>query len=378
MTDAKQMGKPPPRDSRSVNKRQLVMLGPDPRAQGGMASVIRTYREGGLFDRWSVVFLSTTAEGSSIHKLAIATRTLLKLLGMLIGGQVAAVHIHVAQRRSFVRKALYFGCCVLARRPVIFHIHGSQFDSYYEHSSSPLTRWLIKAVLDRSRFVAVLSDSWQRWVITVTRNRNVTKIPNPIVVAEAMTERTSAQSARTMLFLGRLGQRKGIYDLLDAVKRLTARHPQLVLLCAGDGETVEVKRRAQQLGIASHVRVLGWVSGNEKEQLFAQSSICVLPSYGEGLPVALLEAMAAGLPIVASDVGGIPEAVADGVEGLLIKAGDVAALDAALDRLLADAQLRERMGGAARSKVLKSFAAERVFGQLGEMYQTLGVSPRHP
>ena len=131
--------------------------------------------------------------------------------------------------------------------------------------------------------------------------------------------------------------------------------------------------RAEELGIADHVELLGWVRGEDKERLLATAVLYVLPSYNEGLPVSVLEAMAAGLPILTTPVGGIPEAVTDGVEGFLVEPGDVRTLADRLERLLADADLARRMGVAARHKVEAAFSANAVVPQLEAMYAAMGL-----
>jgi len=175
------------------------------------------------------------------------------------------------------------------------------------------------------------------------------------------------------LFLGRLGQRKGSYDLLNAAALIAATRPDLRLMMGGDGELEGVRERAAELGIADKVDLLGWVRGEEKERLLGDAVLYALPSYNEGLPVSVLEAMAAGLPILGTPVGGIPEALTDGVEGFLVEPGDVPALADRLERLLGDPKLARRMGEAARRKVEAAFSADAVVPQVEAMYVGMGL-----
>jgi glycosyltransferase involved in cell wall biosynthesis len=133
----------------------------------------------------------------------------------------------------------------------------------------------------------------------------------------------------------------------------------------------EVAAAAERLGIGARVEVLGWVVGDQKRRLLESATVYVLPSYNEGLPMGILEALSCGLPVVASDVGGIPDAVTDGVEGFVVPAGDVAALGGALRKLLSDSDLRRRCSGAAIEKARTSFATGAVIPQLGAIYQRL-------
>jgi len=174
-----------------------------------------------------------------------------------------------------------------------------------------------------------------------------------------------------VLFLGRIERRKGIFDLLDAVAALRAHIPDLELVCAGDGDPGPVARYAERLGIEDAVSLPGWVGSAEKQSLMNLAAVYVLPSYAEGLPVSLLEAMAAGVPVAATSVGGIPDVVADGINGFLFTPGDSATLQRLLRRLMHDAELGKRMALAARETVRLRFSAEHVLAQLDKLYGDL-------
>ena len=113
----------------------------------------------------------------------------------------------------------------------------------------------------------------------------------------------------------------------------------------------------------------------QRTELLATASIYVLPSYAEGLPISILEAMSAGLPVVTTPVGGIPEAITDGEEGLLVPTGNAEALSDAIQRLLSDSELREAMGSRGQAKFDTCFNANVVLPQLESMYRDLGVLP---
>ncbi len=162
-----------------------------------------------------------------------------------------------------------------------------------------------------------------------------------------------------------------MYDLLEAVARVAPEFPDLRVALAGDGEVREVEDRARALGIKDHIHVMGWVSDEAKERLLREAAVYVLPSYNEGLPMSVLEAMAVGLPVVSTAIAGIPDAVTDGVEGRLVTPGDVDALAGALFELLGCAETRRRMGLAAREKVRRTFSAEVVLPQLEALYGEL-------
>jgi glycosyltransferase involved in cell wall biosynthesis len=140
---------------------------------------------------------------------------------------------------------------------------------------------------------------------------------------------------------------------------------------AGNG-AVEVSRgRAIALGIANRVQIPGWVDAQAVSGLLATADIFVLPSHNEGLPVAILEAMGAGLPVVTTPVGAIPELVIDGETGILAPPGSSSALADALARLVNDPKLRSRLGSNGRNRVETHFRIEVVADRFVSIYRAL-------
>lgn len=181
------------------------------------------------------------------------------------------------------------------------------------------------------------------------------------------------------LVIGTVGRLAGVKDqasLLEAFQRLVSRHPApLRLVIAGDGPLrPSLEAQARKLGIASQV----WITGdrNDVPEILRLFDLFALPSLGEGISNTILEAMASGLPIVATRVGGNPELVTEGENGLLVPSGDPAALAAALARLLGDPALRVAMGKAGRQRIETTFSWNRaVAGYLAVYDRVLGGRP---
>lgn len=236
-----------------------------------------------------------------------------------------------------------------------------------------LRRAFIIWLLNQVDLIIALSPEWERDIRTLTTNPRVVVLRNPTLMKPLAMEDVKSRVRGQLLFLGRLEQKKGIYDLLEAIALLRFRHPEIRLLCGGDGEIEQVRKCTHDLGIEEHVLLLGWIRGGEKDALLASSAAYILPSYKEGLPMGLLEAMASGLPVVSTAVGGIPDAVDDGREGFLVSPGDVRALAEAIGRILEDDELRERLGSAARAKVDATFSADCLLPQLEEIYRAFSI-----
>lgn len=355
--------------------RTVLMLGTALTTKGGIASVVKVYQSAGLFCRWDIVYLATHCDGSAIRKLMIAFGAIIKFAAMLLRGNRFLLHVHVASRASFWRKSAFIIPALWTGRPVLFHLHGAEFREFYDDECGRFRKKFICYVLDRCARIIVLSETWRSFLCAVTNNSNVEVVPNPAVEFHGRTPRQVINEG-VLLFLGRLGRRKGIYVLLDALSEVIQSHPGVTVICGGDGEIEEVRQYAVKLGLGEKVKLAGWVDAAERTRLLESSSIYVLPSFAEGVPMSILEAMSAGLPIIATKVGGIPDVITSGQEGLLVDPGDVKALAEAICTLLGNPGMRSEMADNGRATFRKEFSAEIVMDKLSTIYGELGVIPR--
>jgi glycosyltransferase involved in cell wall biosynthesis len=355
--------------------KKIVMLGTGLDTMGGIASVVQVYQDGGLLQRYGVRYIATHGDGGKLRKLRVMLNAYLTFIGMLLRGQIGLLHVHVASRASFWRKSGFFWLAFAFRIPAILHLHGSEFPIFYGKECGPVRRWIIRETYNRCARIVVLSEVLKRWVASISSNTNVEYILNPVMMPAATAEWAGRQHG-TVLSLGRLSARKGSYDLLEAAARVLPAEPAVELRMGGDGDLDGVRARAAQLGMANHLNVLGWVNGENKARQLASATMFALPSYTEALPMSMLEAMANGLPVLVTSVGGIPDVISDGVEGFLFEPGDVDTLAARLAQLLQDDALAQRMGAAGRRKVETTFSCQAVLPRVEKMYQELGFAPQ--
>lgn len=351
-------------------KRFVVMLGSDFSSPGGITAVLRSYRDAKLFQRWPVVFLPTYKRDATIDKLLTASVALVRFIGWLLAGRVAAVHAHTAARASFWRKSAFLLLGGLAGARTILHLHDGSFPAYYSEKCGGLRRWVIRAILGHMDRVVVLSPGWLGTMRDIQPAARFEVIANPVTTISV----PPAPRPGEILFLGRLCPEKGILDLIDASAALANEFPELRVVCAGDGDIASLRKRAAALGLNHNVVFPGWVDGPVKDELLARASIFVLPSYAEGLPIGVLEAMINGIPVVATAVGGIPDALGSEA-GLLVPPGDPAALAAAMAALLRSSELRRRMGSAGCHRAEACYARDKVLARIGELYLGLGIQP---
>ena len=349
---------------------RVVMLGTSFETRGGIAAVLETYAQAGLFERWPIDYVATHRDGSKLEKFLRAIDGACVFFALLCRTPRAILHVHCASRASFWRKSFFMSAALLARWPVILHLHGGGFKTFYEEECGPVRRALVRFFLDRAATLVVVSDRWAAWMKQVTRNPRVVTIANSVPLPSlAPAKREPA----LVVFAGRCSESKGIFDLLQAALQLRREIPKLRIECAGDGDLDEVERAVATMGLADRVRVHGWVEPRRRDELLARAGIFVLPSHAEGLPMGVLEAMAAGCPVIASAVGGIPDVIEDGVNGLLIPAGDTQALAAAMRRLIDDPDFARKLGGAARATIAARYTTEPMLERLEQVYQSLGL-----
>lgn len=354
------------------------MLGPSPHATGGIATLITSYYRCGFMEHWPIVYFSVYEDGVFLRKLGRILVSFPRYMSILLTGHVGAVHVHTSFNISFWRKALFvLPAFLFSRCSVILHFHGGEVEKFYYQKSGPVRRCLIRYILDKSTYIVVLSKQLGGTVGNITKNKNIIEIGN-FIDTQRFLEIKGERKKPIVLFLGKMVRAKGIYELLDAMAQVCKYVPDAQLVCGGDGEFESVTVRIRELGLEDRVKLVGWVSGDEVISLLSKSTLFVLPSHHEALPFALLEAMAAGLPVVVSGVGGMIDVVQNEIDGILIAPHNSGEIAKAIVRLLRDPKLCERMGARGRDKIVKRYSPAAALPKLVDLYQAIGISPKDP
>lgn len=350
----------------SSMSQQIVMIGTSLQTQGGISSVLRVMSAQRDLMGSDVRILATHTDGSRGRKLVVALRALMTYCAMLATGRVRLLHAHSASGPSFWRKLAFMYPSMVCGCPVVLHWHGGGFVEFFRRCR-PWQQRIIASTFTRCDRVIALSEQWNDTLSGMFPGARVTTIPNPVELPASPS--LLEMKPPTALFLGRIVEAKGVIDLLYAWQEVLESVPSAELIFAGAGGIDAARAVADQLGILGRVTFAGWVGGDQKLHLLRRASVFVLPSHAEAMPMSVLEAMAFGLPVVATRVGGIPHAVRDGRDGLLVEVGDVASLAAALTAMLGNRALCAAMGASARERVTQHFAADIVVPRIRQVWR---------
>lgn len=343
------------------------MVGPSKR--GGISNTARCYMNSELVNMVDLRYISSTVLGTKLRKLVTVIGAYYILVFLIIFKSPDIIHILTSRGISFYRKMIFVFLAKMFRKKVLLHVH-SDFEKFYKDSR--INRYLITRVFNSVDLILVLSRSIKRCVEKYSDNKNIRILYNPVPTKEfAFLSNTRESGQRIVLFMGALVKEKGIYDLLRAIPKILQEFNNVKFVLCGDGDLLKVKEISKIRGIEDKVDILDYVSDEQKIRILKSADIFILPSYHEGLPISVLEAMASGLPIISTQVGGVPDAVEDCANGFLIQPGDINAITERITTLLRDEQLCAEMGKRNVEKVTRLFDINVIIKQMVGEYEGL-------
>lgn len=351
---------------------RVLMIGNHSSNKGGMTSVINQIKE---YDWKSkgieLTFVPTFIPGNAVKKTLFFICAYLRICMRMLFCKPDIVHMHMSYKGSFSRKYIIHRLCRLFKVKDVIHLHGSEFEKWYNESSNKKKNKIRRLLAESNAFI-VLGEGWKKAVQKIEPTVNAVVISNGIEIPQERVHWNG--NCCQLLFLGVLIQRKGVSDLLQALSivKQKSTSSKIRVVIAGTGEEeAKLKKQASDAGLDDDVIFAGWVSGLKKKELILSSQVMVSPSYNEGLPISLLEAESYGMPIVATDVGDISSIVNDGVNGRLIKPGEIESLAEAIISVTEETCF-ERMSIESRKIIENSFSIDMFYSKLVELYKRLG------
>ena len=345
---------------------KVLMMGNRGDVKGGITSVIQQilkndWRKEGIELR----FIPTYTDRNPAAKAAVFAEACCRMTEMMRKDRPDLVYVHMSYRGSFVRARALQRIALRFHVPFVMHLHGSEFEDWYR-SLRPEKQGQVREFLGNCRSVVVLGEHYRDSIQSICPGAPVEIVHNAVELPDRTTDLNN--TGNRILFLGVLIRRKGVEDLLRAFAIAKLKKWRLVL--AGSGpEEESLKKLAQELGIADRTDFPGWIDGERKRELLEFSQILALPSYNEGLPIAILEAMSFGLPVISTTVGDIPACIRNGENGILVSPGDTDALARALSVLTSDEKMWRKYSRNARNTIEADFDENHFYRQISAIWR---------
>lgn len=341
---------------------KVLVIATSRKTRGGITSVVKAHEKGEQWNNYHCKWIETHRDGNSIRKLWYLGTALVEYICLLPFYDI--VHIHLATTQSAKRKKMFFYLAKWLSKKVILHFHPSNEKFLFE----PMNSKLYRKLFSKADLVLVLSEQWRCWIkmaLGLSNHIEVLYNPCPIV------NRRDDLRKNHILFAGTIISRKGYETLIRGFARIAQEHSDWKVIFAGNGEIANAMKIVECCGIQNQVEFLGWVTDKDKEKVFQEASVYCLASNGEGFPMGVLDAWAYGIPCVVTPVGGIPDIVVDGENGLVFSIGDVDGLANKLRMIISDRTLRENIVLGQDKYVKGAFNINSINRKLEKIYTRL-------
>ena len=349
------VSKPSPKLVSAEIKPCVLMVGMHlTKTRGGISTLINEILKSPLKDEFEFVYIESQAEDfGRFGKAFLALQAILRFVFNCLWLRPKVVYVHLGSNASLYRESVFILLAKIFRKRVIAHFHAGDIDNYYPFQSKIGQNFIRRAIRSSDKIIAVSEES-ARQLRNITDSANISVIPNAIdtsvfKVCKRSSKTNQSDEVVRLLFVGAIGKLKGEKDLIKALEILSDRKPNIKVSFLGYGAE-SLMSYCNELKVSNFIEFLGAVSLDERIDFFQKADVFVLPTYAEAMPMSVIEAMAAGLPVISTTVGGIPELITDGVDGLLYSPGDVNALADKISFLLDNKNIRNEIGKKAGEK----------------------------
>jgi glycosyltransferase involved in cell wall biosynthesis len=356
----------------------VLILGPHRAAVSGVSTHLNLLLESSLPDAYELLHFQVGSEGRDEGVLTRLLRLLVSpwmLAATILFRQVAIVHLNTSLNpRAYWRDLAYLFVAKALGARVLYQVHGGKLPMDF-FGGRPIATAFLRWTLGLPDVVVVLARCELEAYRAFVPEQDVAVLPNGIdcrPFGAVPTVRSLPDAPLRLVYIGRLAREKGLYELLQGLRLAHELGVDARLAIGGNGaEEARLRRYAQALGIAGRVVFAGPVFGPDKVKLLGGADVMVLPSYSEGLPYALLEAMAAGIPVIATPVGAIPDVVTEGIHGLLVPPRDGKAIAEALVLMAGDRGRLSWMSRACRRRIRAACSVDRLAAEFACLYARL-------
>lgn len=340
---------------------KVLIVTTSSKTRGGISSVVKAHRTGPQWKAYNCEWIETHIDRSAAMKIFYFLRGLMKFLFKIPSADLVHIHLAAVERKMpFVFLTKLFG------KKLVIHLHfGDPKTTIYHPVKSKRYRWC----LSKADRVIVLSESWKN-LIAREWHIDTEVIPNPCPDIDPTADYRIDSPSPYILFAANINPMKGYRELIAAFAAASRLMPGWRLVMAGNGEVGEARRLASEAGIADKVEFPGWIAGEKKDEAFRNAACYCLPSYFEGFPMGILDAWAYHLPVITTPVGGIPDVVRNGENGMVVAVGDVESLTESL-LALRDRDVRARLSAGAARMASEVFGLSKINARIGQIYSEL-------
>lgn len=349
---------------------QVLMIGPSLKVRGGMTSVEEILLNSKNELSRNLIFLPSYEQANKAKKFVLMIKAFIEVVYKLLTiKDIGIIYVHVSHYASFFRKSLFAFVGRVFKKTIIFHMHGSDFDIFYRECPDLIKKY-IRYTLSKTTKLIVLTNEWKNFYKSITDDKKIEVVYNSVNVPER--NKYNADGCY-ITYLGMLCNRKGIYDILKVIPDILSGFPDVKFVLAGDGEINKVRSEVQKYAsdFSHNIIVPGWIDKQQKNEILEKTVIYLLPSYNEGLPMSVLEAMSYGIPVITTNIGGLSEVIKTDKHGVLISPGDVDELKGSILRLLEDRQIRMDISNCCYNEILNNFNANFFIKRISDIFNTI-------
>lgn len=335
---------------------QILMVGMSlTKTRGGISTLIGEILNSDLKDDFAVEYIESQAEDfKGFDKLILAVKAVFLFIVKILTKNPSLIYVHIGSNASLYRESFFVVLAKIFGKKTVSHFHAGDVDEYLEKQSNLGRKFISWAISQSDKLIAVSKDSAEKLQKLAPKNE-IEIIVNAIDTkpfAFSPNRFENRSKIVRLLFVGAMGKLKGETDLADAIKIISTKNTDFRVSFLGFGGE-NLQKYCAEIGIENLIEFVGAVSLTERLSFFENADIFVLPTLAEAMPMSVIEAMAAGLPIVSTTVGGIPELIEESEEGFLVEPSNARKLAEKLSILISDKDLRIEMGKKAQEKVGK-------------------------
>lgn len=354
---------------------KVLILSPDKRTPGGVTNLIQVISENfstkieahhlfigkSIKSEWQIVSLFKPIMDS------------IRLFKKTKNSHYDVIHINPSLNPKSILRDGLFMLVINMRKPLkaLVFFHGWKEKSAQIILKNKLLCFFMRMTYGKAKKIVVLAEKFAKQLVDMGIDRNQIILISTMFDGSlfAGIKKQSDNNHIILLFMSRFVAGKGIMELLDAFNKIRMLHPELSLHLAGDGsEKIAVEKKISELNLQKNVKLPGYIKGKEKAQELVNADIFILPSYSEGCPISLLEAMAAGLPVITTAVGGIPDIITEGENGILLANHTSSEIERGIKKMLGSEIERRKIGELNKKIAWENYESKFVTSKIEKIY----------